>query len=117
MDPILVKQEIYHLSKRLDNAPKGIHKAAKEFAEAERAYRKALSIEIMTLKANGLQATLIPDVARGNCSDLKYERDLKEGLYKSAIESSRVLQSEMSGLQSILRTEEESYATSSKTTA
>lgn len=117
MEPILISQEIHRVSQRLDNAPKAIHKAAKEFAEAERAYRKALSIEIMTLKADGLQATLIPDVARGNCSDLKYERDLAEGLYKSALESSKVLQTELSGLQSMLRVQEEVYATRSKTTA
>lgn len=103
MEPILISQEIHRISQRLDKAPKAIHEAAKAFAEAERAYRKALSIEIMTLKADGLQATLIPDVARGKCSDLKYDRDLKEGLYKSAIESSKVLQTEMSGLQSMLR--------------
>lgn len=95
--------EIRRVSKRLDDAPRAIFNASKGFAEAERAYRKALSIEIMKLKSEGLNVSIMADVARGNCSDLKYERDLKEGLYRSSLESCKALQAELSGLQSVMR--------------
>lgn len=101
-----VAAEIRRVSKRLDNAPKAIFDAAKEFAEAERVYRKELSIEIVKLKAEGSPVSIINDVARGNVADLKYKRDLAEGLYKSSIESAKALQSELSGLQSILRVQD-----------
>lgn len=101
-----VAAEIRRVSKRLDGAPKVIFNAAKDFAEAERDYRKALSIEIVKLKADGMPVSIINDVARGNVAELKYARDLAEGLYKSSSESAKVLQSEMSGLQSILRVQD-----------
>ena len=105
MNPELIDiaNEIRRVSERLDKAPKAIFEASKDYAEAERVYRKALSIEIMQLKAEGLPVTVINDVARGKVSDLKYERDLKEGLYRSSLESCKALQAELSGLQSVFR--------------
>lgn len=103
MESIDIAQEIRRVSARLDKAPKAIRNDAKEFAEAERLYRMELAKEITKLKADGMPATLILDVARGNVAELKFKRDLAEGLYKASIESSKALQSEMSGLQSILK--------------
>jgi len=107
MDHIDIAQEIRRVSKRLDKAPQVIFDNAKTFAEAEREYRLELAKEITRLRAEGLQATLINDVARGNVSDLKYKRDLAEGLYRSSLESSKALQAELSGLQSIYRRQDE----------
>lgn len=106
-DHIDVIQEILKVSMRLKDAPKAIFAAAKSYAESERDYRLALSQEITKLKADGLAVTLIADTARGNVSDLKYQRDLNEGLYKSTLEAKKALESELSGLQSVLRVQNE----------
>lgn len=107
MDLIDVAKEIRRVSSRLDKAPQAIFDNAKAFAEAERVYRLELSKEIVKLRAEGIQATLISDVARGNVADLKYKRDLAEGLYRSSLESSKALQAELSGLQSVLKVQSE----------
>lgn len=98
-----ISELIFVASERIDKATREIYKLAKDKANAEHAYRKSLSMEIIKLRAEGVQATLIPDISRGNVADLKLQRDLADGMYKSAIESLRALQAELSGLQSILR--------------
>jgi hypothetical protein len=98
-----IAQEIRRVSKRLDDAPKAIFNSSREFAEAERDYRKALSMEIIKLRSDGLPAQLCNEVAKGNVSDFLYKRDLCEGLYRSSLESCKALQAELSGLQSIMR--------------
>lgn len=103
MESVEIAKEILRVSSRLDKVPQTIFDNAKTFAEAERVYRMELAKEITRLRAEGLQATLISDVARGNVAELKYNRDLAEGLYRSSVESSKALQAEMSGLQSILK--------------
>lgn len=103
METIDIAQEIRRVSARLDKAPQAIFDNAKAFAEAERTYRMELAKEITRLRAEGMQATLISDVARGNVAELKYKRDLAEGLYRSSLESSKALQAELSGLQSIFK--------------
>lgn len=103
MDHIDIAQAIRRVSERLDKAPQAIFDNAKAYAEAERTYRMGLAKEIIRLRAEGMQATLINDVARGNVADLKYKRDLAEGLYRSSLESSKALQAELSGLQSVLK--------------
>jgi hypothetical protein len=107
MDLIEIKAEIRRVSKRLDAVPKTIFEAARDYATAERDYRLELSKEITRLKAEGLAASLIADIARGNCAELKFKRDLADGRLVAAKESSRALQAELSGLQSILRSQEE----------
>jgi hypothetical protein len=98
---IQVTDEIYQLSKRLDKAASEVYKLAVEKANKEKTYRMELSKQITILKAEGLQAVLISDVARGNVADLKYERDLADGKYWSAIEALGALQSQLSALQTV----------------
>lgn len=106
MELIEIGKKLYQTSIRIDKAPAEIYKQAKAYAEAERDYRSALSVEIMRLKSEGLSISILADVARGNVSDLKYERDLKYGLYKGSIESKKALEAELSALQSIYRNHE-----------
>ncbi|OSA65645.1 hypothetical protein B2H87_17540, partial [Clostridium botulinum] len=53
------------------------------------------------------QATLIPDIARGNVAELKFKRDVAEVTYKSCKDMLQGLQAELSGYQSILRVQED----------
>lgn len=102
MELTQIAEHLWTVSKRIDNAPREIEKRAKEKAKTEYEYRQALAQEIIKLKQD-YPATLVSDIARGNVSELKHKRDLADGLYKSAIESSKALQAELSALQSINR--------------
>lgn len=101
-----ITKEMYEISKRLDKASRVLTKMAVERAETERIYRMKLAQEMLKLKDEGVSVTLIPDMARGNVSDLKFQRDLAEGKYKAAIESLEALKSQLSALQSILKYQE-----------
>lgn len=101
-----ITKEMYEVSKRLDQATRVIYKMAQERAETERVYRMNLAKEITRLRVEGTSVTLIPDMSRGNTADLKFERDLADGRYRSAIESLEALKSQLSALQSILKYQE-----------
>lgn len=102
-----IAKEIYESGKRLENGSKQLFSLAKEMAETEAEYRKALAVEIMKLKTEKMPVTIINDLARGNTSDLKFKRDLAEARYKSARDSLEAIQSQMNGLQSILKIQTE----------
>lgn len=102
-----VIQELYKATQRLSAASKEIFKLASAKAEMERAYRMSLSQEIIKLRTDGIQATLIPDMARGNVAYLKYERDLAKDTYKSGISAMEALKAEINALQSIAKYQSE----------
>lgn len=107
LDLVSVKQEIFKGSKRLDDATKEIFRLAKTAAETERDYRVALAKEMMRLRDEKVPVTIINDVARGNLSELKFKRDLAKETYTAARDSLKGIQSQLSALQSILRSQEE----------
>lgn len=88
---------------RLSKASREVMRMAHKRAETERDYRMALSKEIITLRHEGVQATLIADLSRGNVAQLKYERDLSMELHRSAMSSIGALQVEIQSWQSILK--------------
>lgn len=100
-------QEIYDVSKRLEKASKALYRLAEEKSEAERIYRMRLTQEMLTLREQGMSVGLINDVARGNVSDLLFQRDASEAKFKAALESLGALQSQLSALQSILKVQQE----------
>lgn len=63
--------------------------STRDYAEAERAYRKALAETILTLKAGGMAVTACADVARGDkaVADLRYRRDVQLGVKEAAAQS------------------------------
>ena len=101
MEIITVINEIYLASRRLDQASKEIFKLAQNKAESESNYRKELSKKIMELKFSGMSAGLIPDIARGEVSELLLKREVDEGLYQSARESIRAIETQISALQTV----------------
>ena len=56
------------------------------FAWAVAAYRVELAKETLKLRADGMPATLVPDLAKGNerISSLRLERDIAKGLLDAA---------------------------------
>ena len=107
MDIKNVTQELYESSKRLEKGSQEIFILAKEMAETERDYRKALTHEIMKLKNEGMSISLINELARGNTSDLKFNRDLAEAKYTAARDSLKAIAVQINALQSILRIQNE----------
>ncbi len=98
---IELTKEMHNVSKRIDKASREIFKLAKAKAEMERVYREALAKEIIKLRTEGVQATLISDLARGNVAYLKYERDLSHDMFKSGISALEAVKTQVSVLQTI----------------
>lgn len=107
MELTQVTQELQSASNRLSRGSKELFTLAKEFAEAERDYRRALAVEIVKLKSEGQSVTLINDIARGNTAELKFARDLAEFKYQSGRDSLRAIETQVSALQSVLKYQSE----------
>lgn len=71
------------------SAEKFLIDSTRAYAEAERAYRQALAEAIVKLKAGGMAVTACADVARGDklVADLRYKRDVAEGVKEAAAQS------------------------------
>jgi hypothetical protein len=106
MELIEVSTEIRNVSFRLQKAADEMFRLGKEKAKTERDYRLKLSQTILTLKSEGMAATLIPDVARGSISDLLFERDAADAKFRAALEACAALKAALSALQSILRVQD-----------
>lgn len=98
---------LHQATQRISEASKEIFKLSKAKAEAERTYRTALAQEILKLRADGVQATLIPDIARGEVADLKFERDYATEMHRAAIAAMESLRVEINALQSISKYQSE----------
>jgi hypothetical protein len=106
MELMEVSTEIRNVSSRLQKAADEMFKLGVQKAQTERNYRMRLSQTILTLKAEGMAATLIPDVARGSISDLLFERDAADARFRAALEACAALKASLSALQSILKYQE-----------
>ena len=105
VETVEVTQAIWTTTKRLNSGVDIIVQKAKEYAQAERDYRMALSIKIVELKTQRMPVSIINDVARGskNVVNLKFNRDLALETYKASRDMLNALGTEVSSLQSILK--------------
>ena len=103
MEQIKIAEELHDTGKQLRKGAAEIFNSAKVKAETERDYRVALMNAIFGLSADGLPATIINDVARGQCADLKFERDLADARYTASREALNSLQAQSSALQTIIK--------------
>lgn len=80
--------EIEELMQDLKQTLKEYKKYNKDYALKEYNYRTALSARLVELRAQGQPVTHLADIARGEpkIAKLRYERDIAEGLKKSAEE-------------------------------
>lgn len=107
MELTKITEEIYNAAQRLSKGADALFLLAKEQAETEKKYRDALAKEIVKLKLEGMSVTLIPDIARGNTAELKFNRDLAEAKYTSGRDSLKAIQTQVTALQSILKYQSE----------
>ncbi|GIO63544.1 hypothetical protein [Paenibacillus cineris] len=103
MELIEITKEIHEASQRLSKSANALFELGKTKAETERDYRSMLAQEMLKLKADGMQATLIPDVAKGNVSEYLFQRDLAEARFKAGIEAADAIKVQVSALQTILK--------------
>ena len=73
-------------------------------AHTEHDYRVSLATKMLEMRSEGLPATTMPDICRGDraIAKLKLDRDIAKGLADTNIQAIRSIQSIMSGLQSML---------------
>lgn len=73
----------------LDKALQQLGNRGRAFAQSEQDYRIALAQKIITERDKGTPVTIISDVCRGDkvIAKLKFERDVAEAVYKSALEA------------------------------
>lgn len=103
MELIDITKEMLKVNARLDRAIIELNRLAKVKAEHERDYRVALAQEYLRLKADGKATTLIPELAKGNVSDLLFERDSSDAQFVAVKESIQAIQTQASLLQTILK--------------
>ena len=86
----------------LDQALKQLGNRGRAYAQAEQDYRIALASKILEEREKGTPVTIISDVCRGNraIAKLKFERDIAETVYKSALEACNVYKLQIKVLES-----------------
>ena len=75
-------------------------------AHTEHDYRVALAIKVLTLRAEGMPATIMADVSRGDkpIAKLKLDRDIAKGMADACRQAIISTLAVMSGLQSLIST-------------
>lgn len=88
MDADLI-EEIGQKTVLLDKAITRLGKRGRAYAQAEHDYRVEMAKKILVERENGTPVTIISDVCRGNpeIAKLRFERDVAEVVYKSAMEA------------------------------
>ena len=98
MDDTYIEYE--HVRHELQQALKTLRTNKNARDNAEKNYRQALSKKILSLRAEGLPATLIQDVARGcdEVVELRLKRDIAQSLAESNQEAINVKKIEFKAL-------------------
>lgn len=80
--------EVEQALKDLEKCVSEYKKYSNDYAVKERKYRIALSQKLVELRSKGEKVTHLADIARGipEIANLRFERDIAEGLKKSAEE-------------------------------
>ena len=85
-------QELQEKVQLIDSALQQLGKRGRSYAQAEMDYRQALNQKILMERDKGTPVTIISDVCREDRAVAKYkfERDVAEVVYKSAMEALNV---------------------------
>lgn len=99
--------EIQELRKELNSAIELLKRRGREKAEKERNYRVALAKKILLLRDEKIPVTIINDLARGDeeIAKLKFERDVAETLYETALQKIYAIKIELGIVQNQMEAE------------
>lgn len=103
MEPLEVAIKMETYIKRIGELVAELDKAGREKAEAESEYDKAMAVAMLSLRCDGMQVTLIKDIAKGRCSDVLLRAKVAESAYKSLITKIHAAESILNAYQSINR--------------
>jgi hypothetical protein len=99
MTPSELGRELRRLVGLLDEGLKTLRESAETLAVAEREYRKAKGVAwVQHVDGIGAERQAVVDA---ETADLRYARDLAEGVRRAALESVRARQTQISALQSL----------------
>lgn len=97
--------EAARLSRLIDAGIEAMRENSKQLAEAERQYRKAKAQAWLTLSRDAT----VPErtaVINGETADLRYQRDLAEGMRQAALEAVRARRTQVSVLQTMAKADQ-----------
>ena len=80
-DMQILKKGYIESNSKLQKSIEELEELAQEKSQAERDYRVSVMKSILSLKSEGMAATLIPALAKGSCSDALFNRDHTKALY------------------------------------
>lgn len=86
-------QDLYlELQSKVAMLDKALHlygKRGRDYSQAEREYKVSLAEKILVERDKGTPVTIIGDICRGDrkIAKLRFERDVAEAVYKSAMEA------------------------------
>lgn len=93
--------EMKRLSRKIEEGIKAIVSESHRLAEAERDYRKARGVA--WVKVEDGTAAFREAQVDSQTADLRFERDLADGMRRAAIEAVRSRQQQLSAWQSVVR--------------
>lgn len=84
-----------------------IGKRGEEYALAEADYRSELAKRMLERKTEGIAATILSDICRGepDIANLKFQRDCAEAKYKAALEAVNVYKLKIKSLEAQIERE------------
>jgi hypothetical protein len=105
MDAETLNRSLVEASANLDQSLRELEDAANKFADSERTYRKAKSVAFIRSSGTNAQEreanAELQDLDGTYLSDIRYARDLAEGLKQSALEAVRSHRAQLSAIQTI----------------
>lgn len=97
-----ILQQMTELTSKLDKALHSLPKYARAYAESTKNYRVLLAETILRLKDDGMPATIVQQVARGNqqVANAKVQELVDEAMYKATQEAINIYKLNLKLLQS-----------------
>lgn len=91
--------EVRRLSELIDRGLTALRESSAEYASAEHAYRQARAKLWLAARGTVQERESMVEL---KCGDLRYARDVADGMRAAAVESVRSRRSQLSALQSLL---------------
>lgn len=100
-------EELKKWKELLTKAITEIGSRGRAYAKAYKEYRVLLAQEMLKLKDNGIQITILSDIARGNeqVAEAKEQEIIAEALYKSCLEAINSYKIQIKSLEEQLKRE------------
>ena len=94
--------DLFRKTKMMDAAIKRLANEGQKLAESERNYKIALRQEVLKLRELGMAVGIIDKIVYGvpTIADLRFNRDVAETLYRTALEYLNTLKLEIRVIQS-----------------